>query len=108
MSLFTKLRQRNVFKVGAAYIVIAWLMLQVTDVVAPILELPSWVAKEGSVIRAGNTVRVSVRLIEGVTDRNLWNEHFDRELSDILSLYSKRGRTEVLDSRGSTPVYISY
>jgi TolB-like protein/Flp pilus assembly protein TadD len=44
---------------------------------------------EGAVIRAGNTVRVSVRLIEGVTDRNLWNEHFDRELSDILSLYSE-------------------
>lgn len=240
MSLFTKLKRRNVFKVGVAYIVIAWLMLQVTDVVAPILELPSWVAKlvllllaiglpvalilawsfeltpegikreaesesepdsgtgpdgrssldyvivgallialgyfawqhdwgkssakvavgdiqaiivlpfedltsdpeqahfvagmheslisalskieslriisrtsarrfknssmsvteiaheagvdavvEGSVIRAGNTVRVSVRLIEAVTDRNLWNEHFDRELSDILSLYSE-------------------
>jgi hypothetical protein len=40
MSLFEELKRRNVFRVGFAYVVVAWLVLQVTDNVAPILELP--------------------------------------------------------------------
>ena len=45
MSLFDELKRRNVFRVGIAYVVLGWLLLQVTDVVVPILELPEWVAK---------------------------------------------------------------
>jgi len=43
---------------------------------------------EGSVLRAGNTVRVTTQLIEAATDRHLWADNFDRELTDILALYS--------------------
>jgi TolB-like protein len=42
MSLFTELRRRNVFRVGTAYLVLAWLVVQVTDTVAPALNLPDW------------------------------------------------------------------
>ena len=45
MSLFNELKRRNVFRMGIAYMVLGWLLLQVTDVVVPILELPEWVAK---------------------------------------------------------------
>jgi TolB-like protein len=45
MTLFVELKRRNVFRVGAAYAVIAWLLLQVVDVIAPILELPEWAPK---------------------------------------------------------------
>ncbi|NIP17654.1 MAG: hypothetical protein GWM87_05525, partial [Xanthomonadales bacterium] len=45
MSFFEELKRRNVFRVGIAYGVLAWLILQVTDVVVPILELPDWVAR---------------------------------------------------------------
>ena len=45
MSLFAELKRRNVFRVGAAYVVVSWLLLQVVDVVSPILELPDWIAK---------------------------------------------------------------
>jgi TolB-like protein/Flp pilus assembly protein TadD len=45
MTLFAELKRRNVFRVGAAYVVVSWLVLQVVDVVAPIVELPDWVAK---------------------------------------------------------------
>jgi len=45
MTLFAELKRRNVFRVGAAYVVVSWLLLQVVDVVSPILELPDWVAK---------------------------------------------------------------
>ena len=40
MSLFSELKRRNVFRVGIAYLIVAWLTLQVTDIVVPILELP--------------------------------------------------------------------
>jgi adenylate cyclase len=45
MSLFEELKRRNVFRVGIAYLVLGWVLLQVTDVVVPILVLPDWVAR---------------------------------------------------------------
>jgi TolB-like protein len=45
MSLFEELKRRNVFRVAAAYLVFGWLLLQVLDVVGPILGLPDAVAR---------------------------------------------------------------
>jgi TolB-like protein len=45
LSFFTELKRRNVFRVGLAYAMISWLVLQVTDVVVPILSLQPWVGK---------------------------------------------------------------
>ena len=45
MSIFRELRRRHVFKVTAAYIVLAWLILQVTDVFMGNLGLPDWTFK---------------------------------------------------------------
>jgi TolB-like protein len=45
VSFFAELKRRNVFRVGAAYGVTAWMLLQITDVIAPILDLPDWVAR---------------------------------------------------------------
>jgi adenylate cyclase len=44
---------------------------------------------EGSVIREGNMVRITVQLIDGNTDENIWSKDFDRELQNILALYSE-------------------
>ncbi len=41
-SLISELRRRNVFRVGAAYLVLSWLIVQVTDTIAPPLGLPDW------------------------------------------------------------------
>ena len=43
MSLFSELKRRNVFKVGTAYIVLAWVVIQVTSEAVPALHLPDWV-----------------------------------------------------------------
>lgn len=43
MSLFTELKRRNVFKVGAAYLVLAWIVIQITNAAVPALRLPDWV-----------------------------------------------------------------
>lgn len=41
--LLSELRRRNVFRVAAAYLVAAWLIMQVVSVLAPALALPGWV-----------------------------------------------------------------
>jgi len=43
LSLFNELKRRNVFKVGFAYIVMAWLVLQVADVILNNITAPDWV-----------------------------------------------------------------
>jgi TolB-like protein/Flp pilus assembly protein TadD len=45
MSIFNELKRRNVFRVAIAYIISAWLLLQVADVLVPMLDLPDWAAK---------------------------------------------------------------
>lgn len=45
MSLFAELKRRNVFKVGAAYLIIAWLLAQVLDLVLGTFGTPDWVMK---------------------------------------------------------------
>jgi len=42
MSFFQELKRRNVFRVGAAYVLLGWLIIQVTDTVTPALSLPDW------------------------------------------------------------------
>ena len=41
--LFTELKRRHVFKVGITYIVVAWLLLQVADVILNNIAAPDWV-----------------------------------------------------------------
>jgi TolB-like protein/cytochrome c-type biogenesis protein CcmH/NrfG len=42
MSLIAELRRRNVFRVGAAYAIVAWLLIEVASVILPALRLPEW------------------------------------------------------------------
>jgi TolB-like protein/Tfp pilus assembly protein PilF len=43
VSFFAELKRRNVFRVGIAYLVVAWLVMQVTDVVINNIDAPDWV-----------------------------------------------------------------
>lgn len=42
MSFLNELKRRNVLRVGAAYFVVSWLLLQVSATLAPALLLPEW------------------------------------------------------------------
>jgi hypothetical protein len=42
---FGELRRRNVYKVGVAYAVIAWLLIQITTQVFPFFEIPGWAVR---------------------------------------------------------------
>jgi TolB-like protein/Tfp pilus assembly protein PilF len=43
MSFFDELKRRNVFKVGVAYLVSAWLLIQVVDILLDNIGAPAWV-----------------------------------------------------------------
>ncbi|NNL96213.1 MAG: adenylyl cyclase, partial [Xanthomonadales bacterium] len=45
MSLFEELKRRNVFRVGVAYGIAGWVLLQVADLVLDAIEAPAWVLK---------------------------------------------------------------
>ena len=43
MSFFAELKRRNVFKVGIAYAIVAWLLIQIVSIVVPAYKAPAWV-----------------------------------------------------------------
>lgn len=44
---------------------------------------------EGSVFKTGNRVRITLQLIDAVTDEHLWAENFEREMNDLLALHGE-------------------
>jgi len=45
MSFFEELKRRNVFRVGIAYVISAWVLLQFVDLVLDNIQAPEWVMK---------------------------------------------------------------
>jgi TolB-like protein/Tfp pilus assembly protein PilF len=48
---------------------------------------------EGSVLRAGDRVRITAQLIRASTDGHLWGETYDRDLKEVLPLQGEVART---------------
>jgi len=44
-SFFAELKRRNVYKVAAAYAVVAWLLMQIASQIFPFFEIPNWVVR---------------------------------------------------------------
>ncbi|MGH9662401.1 MAG: protein kinase domain-containing protein, partial [Bryobacteraceae bacterium] len=47
---------------------------------------------EGAVMRSGERVRITARLIHPATDRQLWSESYERDLRDVLALQGEVAR----------------
>ncbi len=47
MSLLSELRRRNVFKTGVAYVISAWVLIQVADIVLSTFDAPQWIMQSG-------------------------------------------------------------
>ena len=56
---------------------------------------------EGSVRKAGNRVRITAQLIEAASDRHLWSEIYDRDLTDIFAIQSEIANAIVAALRDS-------
>jgi TolB-like protein/DNA-binding winged helix-turn-helix (wHTH) protein/Tfp pilus assembly protein PilF len=48
---------------------------------------------EGSVVRAGNRVRINAQLIEASSDRHVWAGAFERDMSDVLTLQDEAAKS---------------
>jgi TolB-like protein len=44
---------------------------------------------EGSVVRAGDRVKITAQLIDAARDRHLWAESYERDMHDVLALQSE-------------------
>ena len=44
---------------------------------------------EGTVLRSGDRVRITARLVEATIDRHLWVETYERDLRDVMTLQSE-------------------
>jgi TolB-like protein len=90
MSFLAELKRRNVFRVGIAYAVAAWVLLQVLDVVGEILELPAWGGKLIlAIIVAGFFVTLFVAWAFELTPEGIKRES---EVERNSSITTQRGR----------------
>jgi len=55
---------------------------------------------EGSVLRSGNRVRITVELVNTATDTNLWARSYERDMQDILALQGEVTHAIVREIRG--------
>jgi TolB-like protein/Tfp pilus assembly protein PilF len=47
---------------------------------------------EGSVLRADDRVRITIRLVDGVSNRNVWSDSYERGLTDMIGLQADVAR----------------
>jgi serine/threonine protein kinase/tetratricopeptide (TPR) repeat protein len=48
---------------------------------------------EGTVLRSGNRIRITAQLVAAPTERHIWAESYERDLSDVLLLQNEVART---------------
>jgi non-specific serine/threonine protein kinase len=48
---------------------------------------------EGSIRRAGDRVRITAQLVEGLTRRSVWAERYDRQLEDVFAIQDEIARS---------------
>jgi TolB-like protein/Flp pilus assembly protein TadD len=86
----TELKRRNVFRIAALYIVGAWLILQIADVMLPLFELPEWgVRATASILALGFIPAMIFSWIYEFTPKGLVKEA-DIELGSSVTADSGR------------------
>lgn len=72
MKLFEELKRRNVIKATMAYIVIAWVLIQVLTIILPIFQAPTWALKTLMILLAiGLPVWMAFSWVYDVTPEGL-------------------------------------
>lgn len=83
----------NLTKVGSLRVLSRETAEQIKSLHKPLREIAQQLGVdtvlEGSVIRAGNRVRISAQLVDVDKDQNVWAQEYDRDLQDVLQLQSE-------------------
>ncbi len=94
MSLIAELKRRKVFKVGAAYLVVAWLAIQAASIGFPAFEAPPWVLRVFILIALiGFPIAVVMAWVFDVTPDGV---RFDAVASGNKRLFAAAGSLVVL------------
>jgi eukaryotic-like serine/threonine-protein kinase len=90
-------------KIGALRVISRTSVMQYRGVKKPLREIARELnvdaIVEGSVMRAGERVRITAQLIEAASDRHLWAESYEGDLRDVLSLQSEVARAVAREIR---------
>jgi len=90
MSLYSELRRRNVFRVGAAYVVAAWLLVQVADTIFPLFGFGEAPARAVVILLAiGFVPTLIFAWVFELTPDGLKREH---DVDRALSITPKTGK----------------
>ena len=80
-------------KIGELQVVSRTSVMQYKGVHRPLREIAQELHVEGiiegTVLKAGERVRISIQLVDARADIHMWAEHYDRDLRDILALHSE-------------------
>jgi TolB-like protein/Tfp pilus assembly protein PilF len=79
-------------KIEALHVSSRTSIMNYKDVRKPLREIArelevNWVV-EGTVLQSGSRVRITVRLIDGTTEKHLWAESYEKDMRDVLALQS--------------------
>jgi len=98
MSFFEELKRRNVFRMGIAYVVVAWVLLQAVDFALDIISAPNWVMQVFFIAAVvGMPVVLIISWIFELTPEGIKREsEIDRSLSVTQSTGRKMDRTIII------------
>src|SRR5207247_2634794 len=65
-------------------------------------ELTADALVEGSVVRSGDHVRITVQVIEAATDRHLWSHEYEGEMGTVAALQDQIATAIVGEIRGGS------
>jgi TolB-like protein len=84
-------------RIGALMVISRTTMLRYRDAGESITEIAAQLGvssvMEGSVLRSGNRVRITLQLLKGSTEERLWSETYERDLTDVLVLHADVARS---------------
>jgi len=87
----------NLGKIGALQVRSRTSIMQYKDAKKPLSEIARELnvdaVVEGSVMRMGEQVRITAQLIHAPTDTHLWADSYERDMHDILTLFSEMAQT---------------
>jgi TolB-like protein/Tfp pilus assembly protein PilF len=91
MKFWSEFRRRNVLRMAALYLVTAWLILQVTEVLAGLVDIPGWV---GPVVLAMLVIGLPIVLVISwffeISDSGFTRDHGDVEATPAGRLTGRR------------------
>jgi eukaryotic-like serine/threonine-protein kinase len=86
----------NLSKISALKVISRTSVMQFKGTRKPIREIAQALGVdgivEGSVLRAGDRVRITAQLISAATDTHLWAESYERDMRDVLALQGEVAR----------------